>query len=426
MQNTGVSTLTYETIERTFRDEYGRVLGALISWLNNFDLAEDALQEALLVALERWPAEGLPRNPAAWITTVAQRKAIDQLRRDKTLEKKQAILQWLSDLEQEDEEDMQDRSIPDERLKLMFTCCHPALALEAQVALTLRMLGGLTTAEIARAFLAPVPTINQRLTRAKSKIRGAGIPFQIPPADLLPERLEAVLHVLYLIFNEGYDATSGDQLIRADLCAEAIRLSRVLAGLFASTDGLSEDAEALGLLALMLLQDSRRAARLNLTGELVLLEDQDRRLWDRGKIAEGLDVLDRALSLGQPGPYQVQAAISAVHASSERPEDTNWQQIEALYGELARMAPSPIIELNRAVATGMARGWQAGLRELEQLLQEEMLDEYHFFHAARADMLRRAGQWDEARRAYQRALELCQNQVEQSFLRRRLEEVGSK
>ena len=425
MQTQSATTPIHILIERTFREESGRVLGALISRLGDFDLAEDALQEALVSALEHWPRQGMPRNPAAWITTVARRKAIDRLRRDRTLERKQAVLQWLAELEQESEDEMDEQVIPDERLKLIFTCCHPALALEAQVALTLRTLGGLTTAEIARAFLVPVPTMNQRLTRARSKIRQAGIPFRVPPAALLPERLTAVLHVLYLIFNEGYDSTSGDGLLRRELCAEAIRLARVLIALIANTPGLAEDPEALGLLALMLLQDSRSSARLDAAGELVLLEDQDRTLWDRAEIEAGLAVLERALRIHRPGPYQIQAAISALHAQAAKPADTDWPQIAALYEQLSRLAPSPVIDLNRAVALGMAHGPLVGLMFLDRLQLQEALGEYHLFHAARADLLRRLGALDEARGEYARALELCQNRVERSFLSRRISELPS-
>ena len=415
---------TAAIVEHTFRAEHGRVLGALIAFLRDFDLAEDALQAALVTALERWPVEGVPRNPAAWMTTVARRKAIDRLRRVKALERKQALL--LAEQARERPGDMNDaftdETIPDERLKLIFTCCHPALALEAQIALTLRTLGGLTTTEIARAFLVPVPTMNQRLTRAKSKIRDAGIPFEVPPPDRLPERLEAVRQVLYLIFNEGYTAHTGDALIRQDLSAEAIRLARVLVALLES--GAEGDAEALGLLALMLLTDARRPARVNANGELVLLEEQDRSLWDRAAIEEGLALLDRALALKRPGPYQVQAAISALHARAPTAAATDWPQIKALYGQLARLAPSPIVELNRAVATGLAHGPIAGLMALDEQRLESELGAYHWFHAARADLLRRAGYFAEAHTAYTKALGLCQNGAERAFLTRRLQEIS--
>lgn len=411
-------------IEYTFRAEHGRVLGALIATLRDFDLAEDALQSAPVTALERWPVEGVPRNPAAWMTTVARRKAIDRLRRAQALERKQALLLAEQDRERPGAMDeAADDTIPDERLKLIFTCCHPALALEAQIALTLRTLGGLSTAEIAHAFLVPLPTMNQRLTRAKHKIRAAGIPFEVPPAHRLPERLEAVRHVLYLIFNEGYAAHTGDELIRLELCAEAIRLARVLVDLLEAGPEAPPDPEALGLLALMLLTDARRPARVDARGDMVLLEDQDRSRWDQAEIAEGLALLDRALAARQPGPYQVQAAISAQHAQAATAAETDWAQIKALYGELARLAPSPVVELNRAAATGMADGPIAGLMALDQRRLEAELGGYHWFHAARADLLRRAGYFAEARTAYDAALAVCENGAERAFLLRRLREV---
>ncbi len=408
-------------VEQIFREESGRVLGALINTLGDFDLAEDAFQETLITALEHWPVDGIPQNPAAWVTTVARRKAIDRLRRAKVGARKQALLIELLRTEQADEEpDVDAHAIPDERLKLIFTCCHPALALEAQLALTLRTLGGLTTEEIAHAFLVPVPTMAQRLTRAKNKIREARIPYQVPPVPMIPERLEAVLKALYLIFNEGYAATHGEDLIRHTLCAEAIRLTRVLIDLLAHEPDLCEDAEALGLLALMLLHDSRRAARVDAQGDMILLDEQDRSLWNRRQIDEGLAQLDRALGIRQPGPYQIQAAISALHAQAAQPADTDWPQIAALYTSLARLTPSPVIELNRAVALGMAHGPLYGIMLLDQLKLEDELGEYHLFHAARADLLRRAGWLPAARAAYMHALTLCQNRAERVFLSRRL------
>jgi len=401
-------TGVHDAIERAFRAEYGRVLAILIASLGDFDLAQDALAETLLTALERWPGDGPPDNPAAWMVTVARRKALDRLRRDRTLAGKTARLTDLAD----------------ERLKLLFTCCHPALALEARVALTLRTLGGLGTAEIARAFLVTTPTMNQRLTRAKTKIRAAGIPYDVPPLSAIGERLDGVLHVLYLIFNEGYAATSGDDHVRADLCAEAIRLTAVLVDLLAARPDLGPRPEAMGLLALMRLHDSRRAARLDAAGDIVLLEDQDRGLWNRAAIDAGLALLDRALALRQPGPYQIQAAIAALHARAATPADTDWPQIAALYGELLRHGPSPVVALNRAVAVGMARGPLAGLALLQQPALAEALDGYHWYHAAAADFLRRAGYREQARAAYVRALALCDNRAEAAFLTRRIDEMS--
>ena len=401
---------TKSQIEKTFREEHGRVLATLISQLGDFMLAEDALQDALVNALESWKVDGVPRNPGAWLTTAAKRRAIDRLRRSKFEEYSAPIPASLAQ-----EEPEMDDSLPDDRLKLMFTCCHPALALEAQVSLTLHTLGGLSTQKVARAFLVAEPTMAQRLARARKKIREAGIPYRVPPADLLPERLEALLAVIYLIFNEGYVATSGDSLTRQELCGEAIRLCHIL------VDLLPQEAEARGLLALMLLHDSRREARLSPTGELVLLEEQDRSLWDSAKIQEGVAVLDEAIALHDPGPYQVQAAISALHAEAPTAAATDWNQIAALYDTLAQMTPSMVVEVNRAVAVGMARGLQDGLKMLLRL--EHQADGFYPYHAARADLLRRTNQREAAADAYQRALELCGNPAERAYLQQRLDKM---
>ncbi len=411
-------------VERVFREESGRIIASMIRALGDFDRAEEALQDALAAALEHWPKEGVPDNPGAWLTTAARRKAIDRLRRDKVGVSKHATLAGERTVEGEDEFEEAEKSLStafeDDRLRLIFTCCHPALAQEAQVALTLRTLGGLTTEEIARAFLVPPETLAQRIVRAKRKIKDAGIPYQAPPASELSERLPAVLSVIYLVFNEGYSAGYGDALVRHELCSEAVRLGRVL------TELVPSEPEVEALLALMLLHGSRRAARTGPGGEPVLLEDQDRSLWDRGEIEEGVALLERALARSRPGPYQTQAAIAALHAQAARPGDTDWAQIAALYGELGAMAPSPVVELNRAVAVAMAQGPEAGLKLIDRLGQSGELDDYLWFHSARAELLRRLGRSRDAATAYRRALGLTGNSPGRSFLERRLREVTIK
>jgi RNA polymerase sigma-70 factor (ECF subfamily) len=414
-------------IERVHRQEYGQLLATLIGWLGDFDLAEEALQDAFLAAMEHWGREGLPRKPGAWLTTTARRKALDRLRRVRSTSIQPIDLETIPPahlITTENYDNVDD--IPDERLKLIFTCCHPALPVEQQVALTLHTLGGLTTAEVAAAFLVPVPTLAQRLVRAKRKIKEAGIPYYVPPAHLLAERLDAALAVVYLIFTEGYAATAGDALIRHELCDEAIRLGRVLELLIrreATDVPPAQYAEVLGLLALMLLHHARSAARVGPGGELILLDQQDRARWDRLKIQEGLALLDNAIHLRQPGPYQLQAAISALHARARRAADTDWAQIAALYAELRRYSDSPVIQLNQAVAVSLAVSPQAGLRQLEPLA--EALGGYAPYHLARADMHKRLGEAEAARAAYLAALDLTQNRVEREFILKQLGELGA-
>lgn len=415
-----MSDTSRQAVEAVFREESGRILATLIRVVGDFDLAEEAMQDAFAEALAHWPADGVPNNPAAWITTASRRKAIDRTRRRKTRVDKQPELErYLASKLPEPDEETDFHPLADDPLRLMFTCCHPALKVEAQVALTLRTLGGLTTPEIARAFLTSEQTLAQRIVRAKKKIRDAGIPYRVPPPELLKERVPAVLAVLYLIFNEGYAATSGDALIRGDLCGEAIRLAGTLCEL------LPHDPEALGLQALLLLQDSRRKARTDDGGELVTLEEQDRALWDQAKIDRGLTLLDRAMQWRKAGPYQVQAAIAALHATAPSPETTDWRQIGLLYERLGEMRPSPVVELNRAVALAMAEGPDSGLERIDHLARDGRLDGYHLYYAARADLLRRAGRNREAVAEYGSAIERTANEAERRYLERRRREAAS-
>ncbi len=402
-------------IERFYRDEFGRVLATVIRLVGDFHVAEEALQDAFAVALERWPSDGWPANPRAWLVSTARHKAIDALRRAGRFEEIRAELGRMADLTHEPEiPDPAD--IPDERLRLIFTCCHPAIAPEAQVALSLRTLCGLSTEEIARAFLVAPATLAQRLVRAKRKIQDARIPYEVPPPDVLPERLDAVMAVVYLVFNEGYAATSGDSLVRADLCREAIRLGRLVAEL------LPGEPEARGLLSLMLLHDARRAARTSADGEIVLLEDQDRSLWDRSQIEEGLALAGEAAERPAPGPYELQAAIAAEHMRAREADATDWRAIVRHYGALLRVTPSPVVELNRAVAVAMADGSEAGLEMVGTLKRGGELDGYYLLWSVEADLLRRLGRFAEAAEAYRRALELATTEPERRFLARRLAE----
>jgi RNA polymerase sigma-70 factor (ECF subfamily) len=416
-------------VDAAFRDEWGRVVATLIRTTGDWDLAEECAQDAFAMALQRWPADGIPGRPGAWLTTTARNRAIDVLRRRAvgaaklrevaaTSDQPDPVYDSGSNYGGSNYGGTDHGGIPDDRLRLMFTCCHPALSLEARVALTLRTLAGLTTAEIARAFLASEPTMAKRLVRAKQKIQHAGIPYRVPPAHLLPERTPGVLGVLYLLFNEGYSATAGSDLVRQNLSAEAIRLARVLARL------MPDEPETSGLLALMLLHNARRAARLDGQGDLVTLEDQDRGRWDAAEISEGVAVLEAALRRGRPGPYQVQAAIAACHATAPTADRTDWAQIAALYTELLKFVPTPVVELNHAVAVGMARGPEAGLPLVEALEAAGQLAGYHLLPATRADFLRRLGRRPEAAAAYSEALELTSTDVERRYLSRRLAETN--
>lgn len=403
-------------LDRLFRDESGRILASLIRLVGDFDRAEEAMQEAFAVAAERWPAEGVPASPRAWIVGTARHKALDRLRRERIFAGKAPLLREEEAVNPPVPDGLLEE-LPDDRLRLLFTCSHPALSLDARVALTLHTLGGLTTPEIARAFLVPESTLAQRLVRAKRKIRGAGIPYRVPSRAELPERLDGVLATLYLIFNEGYAASAGESLVRRDLSGEAIRLARLLVEL------LPGEREARGLLALMLLTDARREARVDAAGDLVLLEDQDRGRWDRAAIAEGLALLPGALAGSPPGPYAVEAAIAALHARAATPAETDWRQIAALYGTLQRVRPSPVVALNRAVAVAMSAGPEAGLPLVEELERSGVLADYHLLPAAKADLLRRLGRHFEAAGRYREALALAGNGPERRFLSRRLEEA---
>ncbi len=406
--------------ESVFRQESGRITASLIRISGSFDRAEEAMQEAFASALASWPVKGIPENPAAWIMTAAHRKLIDSARRQQTVRAKQEALRYETEVAGAAPDEIEEAamSFPDDRLRLIFTCCHPALNIQAQVALTLRTLGGLTTPEIAKAFLLPETALAQRVVRAKRKIQEARIPYEVPPQERLPERLAAVQTVIYLIFNEGYAASTGSALVRNDLCAEAIRLGRVLCEL------LPRQAENLGLLALMLLQHSRRNSRV-VNGELVTLEEQERSLWDRNAIEEGLLLVERALTLGPVGEYQLQAAIAALHAQAATPAETDWAQIAALYEKLLEIHPSPVIALNHAVTVAMNGRFEDGLRSIDELGRTGALDQYYLFHAARADLLRRLHRTESAVAAYREAARLATNPVEVSFLQRRLRELGA-
>ncbi|WP_055616713.1 RNA polymerase sigma factor [Streptomyces phaeochromogenes] len=412
-----------EAVAAAFRDEWGQVVATLIRVTGDWDLAEECAQDAFTQALDRWRRDGVPRRPGAWLTTTARNRALDVLRREAVgaakLREVAVLARDGGPFDPHDPDFDNDSGVADDRLRLLFTCCHPALPIEARVALTLRTLAGLTTPEIARAFLVPEATMAQRLVRAKRKIRNAGIPYRVPPAHLLPERTTGVLGVVYLLFNEGYAATSGADLLRTNLCAEALRLARVLARL------MPDEPEVLGLLALLLLHDARRNTRVDAAGDLVTLEDQDRTAWDRAEADEGAALLETALRRGRPGPYQIQAAIAACHVTAATAEETDWADIAALYGELARHVPSDVVRLNRAVAVGMSESPEAGLSLVAELEKAGDLAGYHLLPATRADLLRRSGRMREAAEAYEKALELVENDAERRFLEKRLAECRS-
>lgn len=406
--------------EKLHREESGRIVATLIRLLGDFDLAEEMLQEAYATALQKWPTEGTPANPRSWLISTARHKAIDRLRRDRRFAEKAEEIAKTAEIAAPPESDREEEMVADDRLRLIFTCCHPSLPLEARVALTLRTVCGITTEQISRAFLVPLATMAQRLVRAKSKIREAGIPYRVPALEDLPDRLDGVLLVVYLIFNEGYLSSNGDALIRRELCAEAIRLGRLVSVL------LPGQAEARALLGLMLLQDSRREARVSAEGELILLEEQDRGFWDANEIREGTQLVEDALRQGASGTYAVQASIAALHANAKTAAETDWRQIAGLYDVLLRIHASPVVEVNRAVAVAMARSPEEGLSLLDEIQKRTELREFHLLPAARADLLRRLACFEEASEAYREALKLATNDIERRFLRSRLSEIASR